>query len=37
MLSTKLLMDTQEIKPNTAGLNLKHLIEGIKQSLKNLG
>lgn len=36
VLSTKLIKDTQELKPNRQGLSRKHLIEGIKKSLKNL-
>lgn len=37
VLSTKLFRNCQDPKPNRYGLSRKHLIEGIKLSLKNLG
>lgn len=38
VLSTKLFRNAKEpLMPNRWGLSRKHLIEGIKQSLKNLG
>ena len=37
VLSTKLIRNSTEYKPNRFGLSRKHLIEGIKTSLKNLG
>ena len=37
VISTKLLKDDPEGKPNRFGLSRKHIIEGMKNSLKNLG